>query len=158
MNGVQGSGLAHDAHRLAVGIACESAGVFQQGAEALFLLHFVEHGALYLAGDVDQTLVTAHDDDIVVGQFDVARSAAVKDVVVDVDGRDESVVAVYLDVTQRTDVVDTTGHVQGIEYCCKGAEGIGARSVHLAHDVDQYRARLSYGELNLTALVAGAKL
>ena len=117
---VQGAALADDAHGAAVGVAGESAGILDERLQAFVLLHFIVHGSLDAAGDADQTVVGLDDDHIVVSQTHVAGGLAVEDVVIDVDGRYEAVVAVDLDVTQRTDVVDAARHVEGVEHGGKG--------------------------------------
>ena len=149
--------LAEHAHRLLVGIAREAAGVFQQRAHALVLSHLVEHRALHLTREVHQAVVGLHHDEVVVGQSDVACLLAVEDIVVDVDGRNQLVAAIHLDVTQRTDVADTLRHIEGVEHGREGRQRIGAGSLHLAHHVHRDRACLAQRELDLAALVAGTE-
>ena len=107
--------LADDTHRLTVGIAGKAAGIVDQRADALVFLHLVVHGALDLTRHVDQTVVRAYDDDVVVAQAYIAAELAVEDVVIDIDRGDQLVVAINLDVTQRTDLAGTSCHVEGVE-------------------------------------------
>ena len=69
--------------------------------------------------------------------MDVATLLAVEDVVIDVDDGDKLVVAIDLDIAERTQVADATSQVEGVEYGGKGRDGIGARRVDLAHHIDQ---------------------
>ena len=150
------AGLAYQAHRAGIGVAGKRAGIFEQGAHALALLHLIVHGALHLAGDVDQTVVGPHHDDVVVGEVDVA-GLAVEYVVIDIDMGDEAVGTEYLDVAQRTYVVGAACHVECIEHGGEGRQGVGARHAHLAHHVDHDGLGLSHGETHLRALVAAAQ-
>ena len=77
VNGVFAAFLADEAHGALVGVAREAACIFYEGAHALGALHFVEHGAFHLAGDVDQGRVGAHHDDVARSQADVAREFSV---------------------------------------------------------------------------------
>ena len=149
--------LSDHAHRLRVGIARESAGVFQQRAHALVLLHFVEHRALHLTREVHEAVVGLDHDEVVVGQTHVARLLAIEDIVVDVDRRHQLVVTIHLDVAQRTDVADALGHVECVEHGGERRQRVGAGLVHLAHHVDGDGACLAQREQNLTALVAGTQ-
>ena len=150
--------LADDAYRLAIGVTREAAGIVNQRTDTLRGLHLVVHGALYLTCDVDQTVVGAYHDDVVVAQADIAAQLAVEDVVVDVDGANQTVVAVYLNITECTNVVRTTSHIQGMEYGGKGCQCVGARCLYLTHHVDGDGARLTYRQAYLTAAVAGSQL
>ena len=156
-NGELAARLAEHAHRLLIGVAGEAAGVFQQRPHALVLTHFVEHRALHLTREVHQAVVGLDDDEVVVGQADVARLLAVEDIVVDVDRRDEFVAAIHLDVTQRTDIADALRHVEGVEHGGECRQRIGARRLYLTHHVHGDGARLAQRELNLAALIAGTE-
>ena len=145
-HGILPSGLAEHAHRLLVGVARESAGIFEQRAHALVFLHFVEHRALHLSCDVHHAVVGLHDDEIIVGQADVARLLAVEDIVIDIDRRYEFVVAIDLDVAQRSDVADALGHVERVEHGGEGGQRDGARRIHLAHHVHGDGARVAQRE------------
>ena len=110
-----------------------------------------------LTGDVHQGLVGADGDDIVVLQTDIAGELAVEQEVVDVDIRQQSAVAEHLDITQRTDVVGTACHVEGVIDGGKGRHGIGSRHFHLTHHADGDGAGLSEGQLDLGVLKAGTE-
>ena len=156
-NGILPTGFSHDAHRFRVGIARETAGIFQQRADALVFLHFVVHRTLHLTRDFHQTVVGLDDDEVVVGEADVARLLAVEDIVIDIDRRNEFVVAIDLDVTQRTDVADAVGHIEGVEHRGEGRQRVGSGRFHLVHHVHGDGARLSDGEFHPTALIAASQ-
>ena len=137
------AGLAVDADGLRVGVARESAGIAQQRGCRFRLLHLVEHRALHLTRDVDQRLVGTDRDDVVVLQAHIARQLAVQQEVIHVDVRQQTAIAVYLDITQRSNLVGTASHIQGIVDAGKGRHGIGARHLHLADDADGDGARLT---------------
>ena len=144
MYGVLAARLANNTYRLAVGVTRESTGVVDQRAHTLCRLHLVIHGALYLTGHINQTVVGTHHDDVVVTQTDIAAELAVEDIVVDVDGADQTIVAIDLDVTQGTNIVRTTSHIQGMEHRGKGGQCVGTRGLHLTHHVDGDGACLTY--------------
>ena len=153
-NGILATGFSHDAHRFRVGIARETARIFQQGADALVFLHFVEHRTLHLTRDFHQAVVGFDDDEVVVGETDVARLLAVEDIVIDINRRNEFVVAIDLDVTQRTDVADAIGHIEGVEHRGEGRQRVGSGRFHLVHHVHGDGTRLSDGEFHPTALIS----
>ena len=130
------SRLAVYANSLCIGITGEASGIFQEGAYALVFLHFVVHGALHLARDVHQTIVWSHGNYVAVVQPYVPCHLAVQDIIVDVAHADEVVPAVYLDVSQRSEVVRSTGHVQGMKYGRECRQGVSAWHFYLSHDVD----------------------
>ena len=137
VDGPFASRLAEDAHGLRIGVARETACVADEGGEALVAFHLVVHWTLHLARDVDKAVVGSDHDHIVVGQVDVAALLTVEDVVIDVDDGDKLVVAIDLDIAERTQVADATSQVEGVEYGGKGRDGIGARRVDLTHHIDQ---------------------
>ena len=112
--------LAVQSYRFLVSIACKTTGILQKGIDALVLLHFVDHRALYLSGDGYETIVWTYYDNIVVGKTDITRQFSVQDIVVDVDNCYQLVMSVYLDVSQCTQIVGSASHVEGMEY---GGEG-----------------------------------
>ena len=75
------------------------------------MLHLVIHWALHLAGDAYKTIVRAYYYDIAFGKTDVASHFAVEYIVVDIDSGYLTVVAEYLDVTERTDAVCSACHI-----------------------------------------------
>ena len=154
--GIAVAGLAVYADGLGVGVAREATGIAEQGGSTLRLLHLVEHGALHLTGDVDQCLVGTDGDDVVVLQAHVACQLTIEQEVVDVDVGEQTATAVHLDVTQRSDVVRTAGHVEGIVYGGESRHGIGAGHLHLAHHAHRDGACLPQGQLNLRTLIAWA--
>ena len=76
--------------------------------------------------------------------MDVAALLAVEDVVIDVDDRDKLVVAIDLDIAERTQVADATSQIEGVEHGGKGRDGIGARRVDLTHNIDQEGVGLTH--------------
>ena len=61
------------------------------------------------------------------------------------------------DVTQGSQIADTTGSIESVEHAGKGAEMVGARGTDLAHDVDQNGTRLTDAQLHTGAAVARAQ-
>ena len=112
--------LAVYSNRLLVGITRKTAGIFEDGVDTLVLLHLVNHRALYLTRYGDEAVVWANYDDIVVAQADIACQLSIENVVVDINHGNESVVAIYLDVTQGSEIVGSACHVESMEY---GGEG-----------------------------------
>ena len=112
--------LTIHANGLGIGISCKTTGILEYGVKALVLLHLVEHRALYLSADVDQAVVWAHHDDIIIGQANVACQFAVENIVVDIYYGYKSVVTINLDVAQGSEVVGASCHIQGMEHGGKG--------------------------------------
>ena len=158
VNRVVASGLAHQPHSLAVGVTGESSCILQQCADALVLLHLIIHRAFHLSGDVHKTVVWLYGYDVAVGKSDVAGELAVEYIVVYVDLAHELVVAVYLDVAERTDVVRPSCHVQGVEHGGESRQRVSARESHLTHHVYCYRACLPERKSHLAAAVACSEL
>ena len=112
--------LAVYTNRFLVGVAGESAGIFEDGVDTLVLLHLVNHRTLYLTRHGDEAIVRTYYDNIVVAEANVACQLTIENVVVDINHGNESVVAIYLDVTQGSEIVGSTCHVESMEY---GGEG-----------------------------------
>ena len=134
-----------------MGIACKAACIFQQGRNALVLTHLVEHRALDVTGNTYQAIVWTYLDDIVIVQHHVACQTTIQDILVDIHNGYQFSTTIDLDVTQGTEIVDTTGTIQGVEHGSKGTEGIGTRGLYLAHHIDHDRTGLTDGELQITA-------
>ena len=109
------AGFARQSYVLGVGIAGVAAGKPEQLLHALIVAHLIVHGALHLAVHLHQAVVGAHHDDVLVLQSYVAGAVAVDEVVINVHGGQHAVVAIDLDVAQRTYVVDAAGGVEGVE-------------------------------------------
>ena len=144
-------------HGLLVSVASETARVFQQRSDRLVGLHLVEHRALHLTRHVHKTVVRTYNNHVVVGETHIARELSVEDIVVDVDGCYKTVVAIYLDVTERTDVVCAASHVESVEDGSESRECVGTRCLHLAHNVNNDSTCLTYRQLYLRTAVARAK-
>ena len=78
--------LADDAQGLGVGVAAESAGVFQQSAQGFVFLQFVAHGAFHVAAHFHQGFVGRNDDDIAFLQADIVVGLSFQDKLIDIDG------------------------------------------------------------------------
>ena len=76
--------LAMDANRFFVGISRESSGIFQKRVHALIFLHFINHRALYLSGNRNQTVVGTHNDNIIICQTNIAGQFAIENVIIDI--------------------------------------------------------------------------
>ena len=144
-------------HGLLVSVASEAARVFQQRSDRLVGFHLVEHRTLHLTRHVHKTIVRAYNNHVVVGETHIARELSVEDIVVDVDGCYKTVVAIYLYITERTDVVCAASHVEGVEDGSESRECVGTRCLHLAHHVNNDSACLTYRQLYLRTAIACAK-
>ena len=107
--------LAHQPDIISIGITRETACIVQNAAHTLAFFHLVEHRAFHLTPDIDQAVVWANHNDIVVGQADIAFRVPVQDIVVDVYRRHHAALTIHLDVAQGTYVVDAPRSIQGIE-------------------------------------------
>ena len=94
--------LTNHAYRLAIGIAGKVAGIVDEALHALVALHLIVHRALHLTVGTHQTVVRAHRNHVIVLQAHITFQVAVEDIVIHIDRGDQSVVAIHLDVTQRT--------------------------------------------------------
>ena len=65
-------------------------------------------------------------------------------------------IAIDLDITQGTEIADTTCHVKGMEHSGESTEGIGAGGLDLTHDIHHDGACLSDIDIEATALIASA--
>ena len=144
-------------HGLLVSVTSETARVFQQRSDRLVGFHLVEHRTLHLTRHVHQTIVRTYNNHVVVGETHIARELSVEDIVVDVDGCYKTVVAIYLYITERTDVVCAASHIEGVEDSSKSRECVGTRCLHLAHHVNNDSACLTYRQLYLRTAIACAK-
>ena len=132
----------------------EATGILEQGGHTLVLLHLIGHGALHITGNVDNALVRTNHDDIIVGQADITRELAIEDIVVYIDSGDLTTATEHLDVTQGTEGVHTTGHIQGMEHTGKGTEGVSTWGQHLTHHIDGDGAGLTNSHADLGTAVA----
>ena len=112
--------LAMDANRFFVGISCESASIFKKRVHALVFLHFINHRALHLSGNRNQTIVGSHNDDIIICQAYIAGQFAIENVIIDIYHCNQFVMAINLDVSQCTQVVGATCHIECVENGGKG--------------------------------------
>ena len=69
-----------------------------------------------MAADVDDTVVGAYLNDIVVGQTYISCQPTVLNELIDIDDSDELAVAINLDVAQCAQVADASSHIQGMEH------------------------------------------
>ena len=135
-HGVHLACLAVHADGLCIGIASETSGITQQGGCTLCLLHLVEHRALDLSRDVYQCFVGTYGHDVIVLQPDITRQMAVQQEVIDIDTRQQTAVAIHLDVSQRTELIRAASHVEGVIDGRESRQGIGARHLHLTDHAD----------------------
>ena len=109
-----------ETNALFIGFRSITTCILQQGGHTLVLLHLIGHRALHVADDIHDAVVGSYDDDITIGQTDITRETAIEDIVVDIDDRQLTTTTIDLDVTERSQAVDTTGHVKGMEHGGKG--------------------------------------
>ena len=156
MYGVLTARFADYAYGLAIGIAGKATSIVDERTNTLTGLHLIVHRTLYLARYIDDAVVGTYYYYVIVGQADIATELPVEDVVIDVDSANQAILAVYLDVTKRTDVAWTASHIQSVKDGSKGCECIGSRGLDLAHHIDSNGARLAHRETYLTATIAGS--
>ena len=109
-----------DANRFLVSISGESASIFKKRVHALVFLHFINHRALYLSGNRNQTVVGSHNDNIIICQTYIAGQFAIENVIIDIYHGNQFVMAINLDVSQCTQVVGATCHIECVENGGKG--------------------------------------
>ena len=146
--------LADDTHRLGISVAGETTTVFQQRGKALVLAHLVYHGALHLSVHLHQTVVWSNHYHVIGTQPHIACELSVQDIVIDVHPTHQFAVAIHLDITQRTKIIGSTCHVEGMENGGESRERIGAWCFHLAHHVDGDGLSLPHGEPHLATAIS----
>ena len=144
-------------NRLTIGTRSKTACIFEQGSHTLVLLHLIGHRALHKTCNIDNTIEGTDHDHIIVSQTDIARKFTIEDIVIEIDRGHLTTTTEDLDVTKRTDAIDTTSHIEGMEDGSEGTEGIGARGCDLTHDIDADRAGLTNRQTNLGTLITGTK-
>ena len=136
LNGVYAVFRTHgalQADALGIGLSVETAGIVEQILHRLRALHLIKHGALHIAGDLHQTIVGAHENDVAVGQMHIAGGVALDQVFIDVDSGNLLAVTKHADVAQRAQLVDAAGSIQRIEGGREAGEGVGAGTHDFAH-------------------------
>ena len=143
-------------HRLLIGIRHEATGIFHQGRNTLITAHLVSHRALHETCNIHNTVIRPDHDHIIVSQTDITREFAIQDIVIDIDRRNLTTASEDFHITECTDAVDTTCHIQGMEDGGKSTEGIGTRCYHLTHDVHHDRAGLTHRQTDLRTTITFA--
>ena len=134
---------------LLISIASETATIFKQGGKALVCLHLVSHWALYTTSDINQTIVCAYLNNIVILQTDITCQTAIENKLIDIDGSNEAALTVDLNGTECTEIADTACHIQGMEHSGKGTEGIGAGHLNLTHHINHNGTGLANSYLDI---------
>ena len=141
-------------YRFLISITSETAGILEQGIDALVLFHLIEHRAFYLTRNVDQTVVWTHYDHIIVCKSYIACQLTIEDVVVDINYSNQPVVSIYLNITECTQIVGSSSHVEGMENGSEGREGIGSRSLYLTHHIDHDGFGLTHRQLDMAGRIS----
>ena len=131
-----GALVADHAEVILIGLAGESACVFQQVGERFRAGQLIEHRAFDLAGHEDQVLIGRDNDDIAFAKVDVTVGTAVEEVSIDVDRSNLLAAADHLDGAHRSVLLHAAGMVERIENRGERGQAIGARHLDLAHHVD----------------------
>ena len=97
--GIATATLTHQTNSIGEGIACETARITNQGAQALSALHFVVHRALHLSRDIHEAVIRIYSDNVSRGQAYVACQVTTEDVVINVHLGDKCSVAIHLNIT-----------------------------------------------------------
>ena len=134
-------------------IACEAASIFNQGGHTLVLTHLIEHGTLHVTRDTYQCLIRLHLNDIIILQTDISCETTIQNIVVKVDHRDETSIAIDLDGTQCSQTTGTTCAIECIEHVGKSTQMICTGSPDLTHDIHLDRTCVTHTDLQITALI-----
>ena len=151
------TGLAHQAHALRVRITREATGILDDLGHTLVRAHLVEHLALHMALDTNQTVVRTNHNHVVLLQTDITGQTAVQDILIDIHHGDQLATTIDLDVTQRTDIADTTSHIQGMEHSSKGTQRVSTGGLDLTHHIHHKRTGLTDRQLQAAAGITAAK-
>ena len=79
--------------------------------------------------------VWPYDDHIVVLQGNVGLVFPVEDIVVHIEPGHAFIVAIHLNIAQRTDRIHSSGHIQRIEQGSQRRQSVGARDDHFAGNI-----------------------
>ena len=131
------------------GIARETTGIFNECTDTFGRFHFVAHGALHLTGDINDTLIRPYNNNVVGCQTNVPAQTAIENKIIDIDRRYQLTVAIHLDRTQRTDVIDSSRRIERMKHGRESRERVSAGHFHLTHHVHRDRFGLSHGEFHL---------
>ena len=80
-----------------------------------------------------------------------------ENVLINVDNGNETATAVHLDVSKRTNIIDATGRIQGVEHRCKGTQMIVARNLDLTHHANHNGTCLTDGNPNVRTAIAASQ-
>ena len=152
VDGILAPAFPDDPYVVRIGISGEAARVAQNGGHALALLHLIIHRALHLALYVDQAVVRADHNHVVILQTDIALGVPVQDVVIHVYRGNHPAAAIHLDVAQRTDVVDASGRIQSIKSRGQRTQRIRAGHDHFAHDLHLHGAYFAHRQQDVGVL------
>ena len=149
--------LSYHSHRLGVSISCKASRIFQHRAYALVLLHLIPHRTFHLSGYVHEAVIRTDNDNIIVCKTHITGKLSIEHIVVDVHNRYKAVVSIYLYITQRSEVVRSASHIQGMEHSGKCRQGVCSRCLHLSHHIYHDRTGLTHRKLYLRAAVSRTK-
>ena len=96
-----------------------------------------------MTDDIHQTIVGAYLNDVVIFQTDITCQTTIENELIDVDYRHQPTLTIQLDVTQRTDIIGTSGTIEGVEHGRQGTQGICSRHTNLTQHIDLDGACLS---------------
>ena len=111
--------LTHHANGIRICFAAETAGKVQQAIQRLILLHLVVHRALHFAVDAGQSVVGVHNHHIAIFQTHIAIQHTIHQVAVQVNLAEQLVLTEHANLTQRTFVGYTAGHIQRVHHVGK---------------------------------------
>ena len=132
-----------EAYGLLKGLRRKATRILKKGGHTLILLHLISHRALHIASNINDAVVGTHDDDIAISQADIARETTIEDIIIDIDNGQLTTATIDLDITERTQTVDTASHIKGMEHGGKGGKCISAWGRDLTHHIDGDGAGLS---------------
>ena len=141
--------LSLDADAARISLVAETTCISEEVFHRFAVLHLVAHRALDGTREFDELLVCRNNDDIAFFEGDIALGTTVHDKVIDVEDSHIATSAIEHDLAKRTNVADTTCTVEGMENRGEGTQGIGARILHLAHDMHLDGARLTEREFHV---------
>ena len=144
VDAVFGALFAGDSYIINIRVAREPARVRDRLLQALGGLHLVEHGPTRPSADVHQAFIRTHHNHVVVREAHIALGVAVEQIIVHVNGGYHLARTEHLDATYGTQIVDTSGGIEGVEGRAETAEGVGAGHIHLAHHLHSDGACLAH--------------
>ena len=111
-----------------------------------------------MTDDIHQTIIGTYLNDVVILQTDITCQATVENELIDIDYRHQPTLTIQLDVTQRTDIVSTSGTIECMEHGRQGTQSISSRHTNLTQHIDLNGACLAQCRIDFRTLEIASKL